>query len=94
MLKLHHDVLSAYRPRAFHGRVALFLPVAMPLFGPWPQRERHGWDDLAEGGVSTHFVRGSHGTMLLDPYARELAAAIEEVLMRTEQRRPMFTRSA
>jgi amino acid adenylation domain-containing protein len=94
MLELHHDVLNAYRPRPFHGRVALFLPDAMPLLGPWPQHERHGWDDLAEGGVSTHVVRGSHGTMLLDPYARELAAAIEEVLMRTEQRRPMFTRSA
>ena len=94
MLKLHHDVLGAYTPRPYGGRVALFVPDAMPLFGPWPQPERHGWDDLAEGGVSIQVVEGSHATMLQDPYAQELATAIDEVLRRGEHRRSTFTQSA
>jgi amino acid adenylation domain-containing protein len=84
MLETHHRALTGYRPRAFGGTIALFLPMAAPLFGPWLVRGAYGWDKLAVGGLRVHLVRGSHSTMLTDPFASELAVLLEHELRQTE----------
>ena len=54
MLKAHHQAIHSYQPKSLNGRVALFLPRTMPLFGPWPAGHGAQWDDIARGGVDVH----------------------------------------
>ncbi|MEZ5318102.1 MAG: amino acid adenylation domain-containing protein [Vicinamibacterales bacterium] len=84
MLEAHHRAISTYQPRPFRGRIALFLPSAAPLLGPWPRPSSFGWDKLAQGGLHVHVVKGSHSTMLVEPFATELAGIIAEHLRETE----------
>ena len=84
MLKTHHHAIHTYQPKPFKGRVSLFLPRTHPLFGPWPTGDDRAWSDLAGGGVSVHEVRGSHSTMLTEPFASGLAATLMQSLRKAE----------
>jgi thioesterase domain-containing protein len=84
MLAFHLKVLRSRPMKAFSGQIDLFLPQAAPLFGPWPPEVNHKrWTELGSGGLVIHKVRGSHATMIKEPFAKEiarmLAARIGEV---------------
>jgi thioesterase domain-containing protein len=83
MLKAHHQAIHSYRPKSLNGHVALFLPRTAPLLGPWPKGHGAEWDHIARGGVEVHRVRGSHATLLREPFVEALGrclnACIEEV---------------
>ncbi len=95
MLQAHHHAIHSYQPKPFDGKVTLFLPRTAPLLGPWPTGHDKEWDRLARGGVEVHLIRGSHITMLADPFAAGLAsrlnAAIEESETQHKQRTPEAT---
>ncbi len=85
MLHAHHQALSSYRLKPCRVRVAVFLPNATPLLGPFREQYACGWHSCAIGGVDEDLVPGSHTTMLMDPFARELAHRLETSLQQTEQ---------
>ena len=85
MLRAHHHAIHSYKPKPFNGHVSLFLPRTHPLFGPWPVGDDRAWDQLARGGVDLHYVRGSHSTMLTDPFAGELAYVLTQCLANAER---------
>lgn len=93
MLEVHRRVLRAYVPRAVGGKVSLFLPRTAPLFGPYPEGQDTGWEQVAGGGVRIYSVPGSHSTMLAEPFAAELATQLEQCIVEAEaalsqERRP------
>jgi len=67
-----------YRPRPYPGHLTYFRTAGSDdAEGKSPGLEF--WGALAQGGVTAHRVAGSHGTILQDPYVRELARVILEV---------------
>jgi len=92
MLKAHHQAIHSYQPKSLNGRIALFIPRTMPLFGPWPTGQGAQWDDIARGGVEVHLVRGSHATMLKEPFVetlgKQLNSCIDDAEPRSEGRPP------
>jgi thioesterase domain-containing protein len=87
MLRVHRQVIRSFSSRAMSSAVSLFVPRTKPLFGPWSEGEDQGWATLAKGGVDVQVVRGSHSTMLIDPFAAELASRIKACIARAEGRR-------
>jgi iturin family lipopeptide synthetase A len=85
MLQAHHQAIYSYQPKPFGGRVTLFRPRTAPLLGPWPRGYDRAWHDLAHGGVDAHEIRGSHVTMLMDPFAAELAVRLNAAIENTER---------
>jgi thioesterase domain-containing protein len=74
---------AAYRPRPYPGHLTYFRTAGSDdAEGRSPGLEF--WSALAQGGVTAHRVAGSHGTILQDPYVRELARVILEVGAKTE----------
>ena len=68
---------AAYRPRPYPGHLTYFRTAGSDdAGGRSPGLEF--WGALAQGGVTAHRVAGSHGTILQDPYVRELARVILE----------------
>lgn len=71
-----------YHPKPCPGKVTLFRAMGQGVF------TRHdtelGWTPLAEGGVETHHIPGSHLTILYEPHVRELAARLNACLERAE----------
>jgi thioesterase domain-containing protein len=66
---------AAYKPRPYPGHLTYFRTVGSDdTEGRSPGLEF--WSALADGGVTAHRVAGSHGTILQDPYVRELARVI------------------
>jgi amino acid adenylation domain-containing protein len=84
MLRAHHHAIHSYKPKPFNGHLSLFLPRTHPLFGPWPTGDDRAWDELARGGVDLHHVRGSHSTMLTEPFVSELAQQLTICLAAAE----------
>jgi thioesterase domain-containing protein len=69
---------AAYRARPYPGHLTYFRTAGSDdAAGKSPGLEF--WSALAQGGVTAHRVAGSHGTILQDPYVRELARVILEV---------------
>jgi iturin family lipopeptide synthetase A len=87
MLQAHHQAIYSYEPKPFGGRVTLFRPRTAPLLGPWPKGHDRAWHDLARGGVDAHEIRGSHVTMLMDPFAAELAVRLNTAIEKAEAER-------
>lgn len=70
----YRDLLRAYRPQPWPGRLVLFRSSRMAAFAP-----DLGWSAFAEGGVETHDITGPH--RLLDlPYVADLAEALRQHL--------------
>ena len=91
MLQAHHHAINDYTPKPIEGRIFLFRPRTAPLFGPWTRRSYdRTWHDVARGGVEAHEIRGSHITMLIEPYAAELAVHLNRAIDNVE-RRPVTT---
>jgi thioesterase domain-containing protein len=68
---------AAYRPRPYPGHLTYFRTVGSDdAEGKSPGLDF--WSALAQGGVTAYRVAGSHGTILQDPYVRELARVILE----------------
>jgi thioesterase domain-containing protein len=74
---------TAYEPRVYSGRVALFRARTRPLFRLWDPDL--GWGKFAKGGVEVHTVRGSHSNILREPNVRLLANAVRHSLDEAEQ---------
>jgi thioesterase domain-containing protein/acyl carrier protein len=87
MLEVHHRAIRAYHPRPCQAHVLLLLPRTAPVLGPWPTGYDPEWDRLALGGLTVREVRGSHSTMLGDPFALELSVAIDRCIDQIEARR-------
>jgi amino acid adenylation domain-containing protein len=74
---------TAYKPRVYSGKVALFRARTRPLFRLW--EPDLGWSKFAKGGVEIHTVRGSHSNILREPNVRLLAAAVRQSLDAAER---------
>jgi thioesterase domain-containing protein/acyl carrier protein len=94
MLAAHHRVIGDYQPKPIEARVTLFMPRAYRLLGPWPTGHDPEWNRLARGGVDLHHVRGSHSTMMVEPFAADLAARLNASIETCEQRRQARRSSA
>ena len=57
-------MLRRYQPRAFDGRLTLFVARDSPS----PERL---WDGLAHGGMNIHVIPGVHLDMMEEPMVRE-----------------------
>jgi amino acid adenylation domain-containing protein len=68
---------AAYRPRPYPGHLTYFRTAGSDDAEGRSQGLEF-WGALARGGVTAHRVAGSHGTILQDPYVRELARVILE----------------
>ncbi len=66
---------AKYHPQPWHGPLTYFRTA-----GSDDARGEHPgfrfWSALARGGATAHRVAGSHGTILQEPYVRELARVI------------------
>lgn len=71
---------SLYRPKPYHGPVAIFRAMEHDRFHG--DDEFLGWGGLLHGRVEIHDVPGSHDSMLTGPNARILARKLEESLER------------
>ena len=85
MLTAHYTAFRQYQPRPVAAQVTLFLPRTSPLLGPWRRKPDGDWSEIAKGGVQTHRVRGSHFTMLIDPFAAELASLLNSSIDEAER---------
>jgi amino acid adenylation domain-containing protein len=94
MLRAHYHAATIYEPRPVRGRVLLCLPRTAPLLGPWPAGYDRDWDRIAPEGVDVVSVRGSHSTMLGDPFAEGLAAVINRGVNDAEKRRSAQSEAA
>ena len=66
---------AAYAPRPYPGRLTYFRTAGSETAaGHSPGLDF--WSALALGGTDVHRVGGTHGTILHDPYVRELAEVI------------------
>jgi thioesterase domain-containing protein len=66
---------ARYQPQPYRGHLTYFRTAGSDD----AQGEHHGfrfWSELARGGATAHRVAGSHGTILQEPYVRELARVI------------------
>jgi amino acid adenylation domain-containing protein len=87
MLNAYYTAFRRYEPKPIKGRVTLFLPRTSPLLGPWRRSPDGDWGGIATGGVQTHRVRGSHFTMLIDPFAAALGSLLNEAIEEAEAER-------
>ncbi|MFL5385764.1 MAG: amino acid adenylation domain-containing protein [Longimicrobiaceae bacterium] len=69
---------AAYRPRPYPGHLTYFRTAGSDD-AEGRSRGLEFWGALARGGVTAHRVAGSHGTILQDPFVRELAHVILEM---------------
>jgi thioesterase domain-containing protein len=69
----------AYIPLLYPGRLALFRPY--DLFARTLRDQKVGWDRCVRE-VDVHFVSGDHGSMVQEPYIRDLVSKIEPYLLR------------
>jgi amino acid adenylation domain-containing protein len=73
---------AAYRPRAFHGRLAYLECAIRPLVHR--NLEAGGWSALVTGTVETHYIPGSHGSAVTGRFAGELASVLTRVMDRAD----------
>jgi acyl transferase domain-containing protein/thioesterase domain-containing protein/acyl carrier protein len=76
------DALNVYKPKPYHGKVAVFLPPREPMFVFGPDRrigetrrllyEDNGWSQYCDD-VTAYVVPGNHDSMILEPNVRTLA---------------------
>jgi thioesterase domain-containing protein len=83
MLESFFAAQSAYEPRPYPGKVALFRARARPLFRLWDADL--GWSQIAMGGVEVHTITGSHDNMMQEPNVKWLAEALRRSLDEAER---------
>jgi amino acid adenylation domain-containing protein len=77
-VEAHYQAILAYRPRPYSSTVTLFRAQAQALSRAADPDK--GWRRLAPGGVDIREFRGSHHTMLSEPYVGELAWQLQRKL--------------
>jgi amino acid adenylation domain-containing protein len=84
--RTHLRALINYHPQSCSCRVTLFRSRAHPVLCSFdPQC---GWGELATGGVSVTIVPGSHESILTEPHAHAVAAAMKECLDKLQAGQP------
>jgi thioesterase domain-containing protein len=78
LFQSHIKSASAFRPRAYSGRLDIFVPKTSKTSSA---SRKSGWDSLASD-VVIHTVPGSHHTMLGYPHVRQLAERLSQQLGR------------
>jgi amino acid adenylation domain-containing protein len=74
----NYRILMNYRPKRYRGSIVVIRASAQPLFST--SETDLGWGRLAEGGVVTHVIRGSHDSILREPDVGRMADALRSVL--------------
>ncbi|MGQ0541499.1 MAG: thioesterase domain-containing protein, partial [Blastocatellia bacterium] len=67
-----------YKPHSYQGKITLFRAEKQPL-GIHPDRTL-GWDGKAAGGIDIYDVPGHHGSIVAEPYVRNLAEKLTDCL--------------
>lgn len=86
-LRHHLEVGARYVPDTYAGKAVLFR-AKQSLAGDVVSEPDMGWSRLAMGGVEVYSVPGNHVAMLNEPYVRDLAHAVTESLLKTEDQVP------
>jgi thioesterase domain-containing protein len=73
------EMLEAYRPQGWAGRITLLRAATQPLFLLHDSRAL-GWSELAEFGVDVVTVPGNHLTIMQEPCVAALAAALNRCI--------------
>ena len=89
-LQRHHDInvraLVNYVPSTYQGRIVLFKTYATTWLRCDPAWL---WRKLANGGIESRIVPGSHLSMMAEPYIKAVAEQLKICLMQTrEQEKP------
>jgi thioesterase domain-containing protein len=71
-LEQAYRTFQVYRPSPYPGDVLLVTPRALPVFGA-RQADDLGWSRVVEGDLRRATIKGSHETMLNEPFVAELA---------------------
>jgi thioesterase domain-containing protein len=71
-----------YRPTPFNGRIILIKTFESEQKSELSNDldPGFGWQELATEGLEIHTIKGSHYTVVLEPYVAELAAVIKRCL--------------
>lgn len=81
--------VERYKPDKYSGRIDLFRAqeLAPELTAPSVLNvdSSHGWAELTDQTVEIHAVPGDHHTLVLEPHALQLAAAMTEALRRSQK---------
>jgi thioesterase domain-containing protein len=75
-----YEILEAYRPEPWQGRIVLLRAKAQPLM-LWHDDPALGWSDLARGGVDVVRLPGNHLTIMREPHVGALASALGECMV-------------
>jgi thioesterase domain-containing protein/acyl carrier protein len=75
------QVLDAYNPSPYPGRITLFLVRIDPQRTAFDTRLQ--WGELVHGGMEVAFIDGDHTTMMEEPFVRNLATKLQACLNRT-----------
>jgi thioesterase domain-containing protein len=84
--RTHLRALINYHPQPCSSRVTLFRSRAHPALCSFDYQ--CGWGELAAGGVSVTVVPGSHESILTEPHAHAVAAAMKECLDKLQAGQP------
>jgi thioesterase domain-containing protein len=82
LFKNNLHALRDYRPRRYPGRIVLFRPSDELPEGT--DNLARNWDKLADGGVETQLVPGTHHSMIMKPNVSALAEKLGKYLNETE----------
>ncbi|HSN97591.1 MAG TPA: amino acid adenylation domain-containing protein, partial [Candidatus Nanopelagicales bacterium] len=80
VLGAHHEAARHHAPGPYEGPLALLWAAEQPGEPPPGDDPARGWGALATGPISVETVPGNHFTMIQDPHAGALAAALSRIL--------------
>ena len=69
------DLLEAYRPRPWAGRITFLRAQTQPLL-LLHDEDALGWTALAGGGIDVITIPGNHLTIMREPHVGQLAAEL------------------
>jgi thioesterase domain-containing protein len=80
-MQREYDMLDAYRPLPWQGRIVLLRAQTQPLL-LWHDEAALGWSGLARGGMEIITLPGNHMTMMREPSVSALATALRACIRR------------
>jgi len=75
VMQREYEILEAYKPEPWAGRIALLRAQTQPLL-LWHDEPTLGWSALAQGGVQIVRIPGNHLTIMREPHVGALASAL------------------
>jgi len=88
-MQREYEVLEAYRPEPWFGRIALLRAETQPLL-LWHDEPALGWSALARGGVEIVRIPGNHLTIMREPHVGALASALGACMVAATSPRPQI----